>query len=326
MISVNKISMDIVREMIRKEEELRIKVKKLENGTTVIDLGQEVRGSFEAAKMLAEILFGGIGSVSYETFPEKIGGNYYRAVNVSVSHTVLSLAGCDISGWELKPGLFAPIVAGPGRTLGRRKGDWLEKYSDYSDRYHEAIITIESKDPVTIEWANELAEACKVAPENLYILVAPSSSIASSVQVAARILEQTLHRLVEEGFDLNTIIEAHGFCVIPPCIDDELIAMGRLNDALIYGGQATFTVCCDDEEIEKVIYKITSDKAPTYGRPFKEIYKEAGCDFYRVPMQMYSPAKVVMINTKTGRIFSAGKINTEILEKSFNDNIKEAKI
>ena len=48
--------------------------------------------------------------------------------------------------------------------------------------------------------------------------------------------------------------------MIPPVIKDDLIAMGRLNDVLIYGGQSTFTVDCEDEEVEKVIDKITSDK------------------------------------------------------------------
>lgn len=322
MISVNEISILLIKKMIEKEKELKIKVNKLDNGTTVIDLGQEVRGSWKASKLMAEILFGGIGNVSFETFNEKIGDIYYQAVNVSADHTVLSLAGCDISGWELKPGLFAPIVAGPGRTLGRKEGDWLEKYCDYADKYSKAIITIESKDPVTLKQANDLAEACNVATEDLYLLVAPSSSLACSVQVAARILEQTLHRLKEEKFDLETIIQAQGFCVIPPCIDDELIAMGRLNDVLIYGGQASFTVCWDDKKIEEIINKVTSDKASTYGKLFKNIYEEAGCDFYKVPMEMYSPAKVVIINTKTGKIHKAGSINIQLLEKSFNDTIK----
>lgn len=319
MVSVNELSMKIVDEMIKRKEELKIKVSKLENETTVIDLGQQVRGSYEAARMEAEILFGGLGYVGYETFPEKIDDVYYRGVNVSVDHTVLSLVGCDISGWELKPGLFAPIVAGPGRTLGRRPQDWMEKYSHYKDEYDKAIITVESSEKVTLKQAQDLAQACRVKSENLYIIVAPSSGIACAVQVSARILEQTIHRLFEEGFDITTIIQAQGFCVIPPCIDDELIAMGRLNDVLIYGGQATFTVCWEDDKIQNIINKVTSDKAPLYGKLFKEIYMDAGCDFYKVPMQMYSPAKVVIVNTKTGKVHKSGLINTKMLAKSFSD-------
>lgn len=43
--------------------------------------------------------------------------------------------------------------------------------------------------------------------------------------------------------------------------------------------------------------------------------------FYQVPMEMYSPASVVIVNTKTGKIHKAGKINTEILARSFNDTV-----
>lgn len=319
MISVNKKSMPLVNKLIKNKDEFKIEVNKLSQGSTVIDLGQNCRGSWNSAKILAEILFGGIGNVDYTTFPEKIGDVFYPAVDVKVDHSILSLAGCDISGWEISPGDFAPILAGPGRTLGRKDGDWLEKYCDYEDNYHEAVITIETKEPVKEKWAEKLRKACGVEAENLYILVAPSSSLACSVQVAARILEQTLHRMVDEGFNLESIIQAEGICVIPPCIDNELIAMGRLNDVLIYGGQSIFTVDWEDDKIEKVLNKITSDKSSVYGRPFKEIFNEAGRDFYQVPMEIYSPAKVVIVNTRSGKIHKAGKFNLEILEQSFSD-------
>ena len=321
MISVNENSMPLVKKLIKNQEKFKIGVNKLDQGSTVIDLGQNYRGSWEAARIMAEILFGGIGGVDYTTFPEKIGDIYYPAVDVRVDHSILSLAGCDISGWELSPGDFAPILAGPGRTLGRKEEDWLEKYSDYEDKHHEAIITIESKDPINEKWAEKLRKACSVEAEDLYILVAPSSSLACSVQVASRILEQTLHRMVEEDFNLDSIIQAEGICVIPPCIDNELIAMGRLNDVLIYGGQSIFTVDWEDEKIENVINKITSDKSSVYGRPFKEIFNEAGRDFYQVPMEIYSPAKVVIVNTRSGKIHKAGKFNLEILEQSFSDTV-----
>ena len=94
--------------------------------------------------------------------------------------------------------------------------------------------------------------------------------------------------------------------------------MGRLNDVLIYGGQSTYTVDCEDSEVESVIDKITSDKSSSYGRMFMEIYEENGCDFYKVPMEMYSPAKVVIVNQRTGRVFKAGAFNLDILAKSFN--------
>jgi methenyltetrahydromethanopterin cyclohydrolase len=317
MISVNKESMTIVRKIIENPEIYKVAVNKIK-GVTIIDCGITVQGGWEIAREFTKILYGGISEIYFETFPIPIDGVYYRGVNVSSDHVVLQQAGCNISGWELKPGVFAPILAGPGRTIARKVGDWLQKYTDYQDNCQEAVITIETSKEISEEEIDNLLEATGVHPNNLYILVAPSGSVVCSVQVAARILEQTLHRLCDEGFELDAIINAHGFCIIPPVICDDLIAMGRLNDVLIYGGQSTYTVDCEDEEIEKVIHKIVAINSPAYGEPFKDIYQRNGCDFYRVPMGLYSPAKVIMNNQRTGRVFSAGKINVEILQRSFN--------
>lgn len=321
MISVNREAIKLIKELMDNKEKYKIGVKKLEGGATVLDLGQKYPGSWEAGRLLTEILLGGLGQVSFETFPEKIAGRYLPAVNVRVDHPLVSLAGCQISGWELSPGNFAPILAGPGRTLGRKDGDWLEDYCDYEDNYNQAVISVESPDPISQDWAKELAKACRVEEKNLYVLVAPPASLSTVIQVSGRILEQTLHRLLEEDFDLETIKQAQGFCVIPPVIDDDLISMGRMNDSLIYGGQSLFTVNCEDEMIEDVIAKITSDKSSVYGRPFKEIFKEAGCDFYQVPQELFSPAAVVMVNERTGKMYSAGEFNIEVLSESFTDTV-----
>ena len=321
MLSVNKEAFLLVKELIINSEKFKVDVTYLDNEATVIDLGQRVDGSWEAGLILTEVLLGGLGEVSFETFPVKIANNYLPAVNVRTSHPLISLAGCQISGWELSPGNFAPILAGPGRTLGRKENDWLAPYIDYEDEFNKAIITIESPDPVTVKQANQLAKACNVEPNMLYILIAPPASLATYIQVSGRILEQTLHRLKEESFELENIIQAQGFCVIPPLIDDNLISMGRMNDALIYGGHAQFTVKAEDKQVESVIEKITADNSKVYGSPFKEIFKEADLDFYNVPKELFSPASVTIVNQKSGNIFKAGSFDIEVLEKSFTDTI-----
>lgn len=320
MISVNEKAVKLAEEMVSNYEAYHLEIHNI-CGATVIDAGVNAAGGWDAAKLVTEILFGGMNAISYETFPEKIGDMYYRSVHVSSDHVVLQQAGCNISGWELRPGEYAPVLAGPARTLARKPGDWLTHYSEYCDKYYKGVLTVEKNKLLSEDEVSELIEAVGIDARNLYIIVAASGSTVCSVEVAARILEQTLHRLREEKFNLNYIINAHGFCVIPPVIKNDLIAMGRLNDVLLYGGQSTFTVDCDDKDIEAVINKITSDKSIAYGRMFKDIYQENGCDFYKVPLDIYSPAKVLIINQRTGRIFKAGKFNLDILESSFNDGI-----
>lgn len=317
MISVNERSIKLVEKMILDPEGYKVEVHNI-CGAHVIDCGVNVTGSWRAAKLMTEVLFGGLNEVSFETFPEKIDGIYHNSVHVYSDHVVLQQAGCNISGWELRPGKYAPVLAGPGRTLARKEGDWFSGYSDYQDKYPKAVLTVEQGTMLTEEAVKDLIDAVGIEPHNIYILVAASGSIACSVQVSARIIEQTLHRLHEEGFNLDNIMEAHGFCVIPPVVKDDLIAMGRLNDVLIYGGQTTMTVDCEDSEVEDVIDKITSDKCDEYGTMFQELYEAHGCDFYKVPMEIYSPAKVVIVNSRTGKTFKAGALNLEILSKSFN--------
>lgn len=316
MISVNEYSVKEVEKMIHDPEFYKVKIHRMA-GAWVIDAGVEASGGWEAAKIVTQILFGGLNEVTFGIFPEKINDIYYNSVQVKSDRVVLQQAACNISGWELRPGKFAPVLAGPGRTVARKPGDWLESYSDYEDGYYKAVLTVEQGKMITEEEVEELIEATGVDPEDLYIIVAASGSLTCSVQVAGRIIEQTLHRLKEEGFNLDNIIEANGFCVIPPVVKDDLIAMGRLNDVLMYGGQSIFTVDCEDSEIEDIINKITTDACSEYGKPFKEIYQEHGCDFYKVPMELYSPAKVVIVNQRTGHIFKAGQFSLDILKKSF---------
>lgn len=316
MLSVNERSLQLVQQLLKDPQGYKVQVHNI-RGAYVIDCGVHAQGSWGAAKIMTEILYGGLNEINFETFPLPIDDVYYNAVHVYSDHVVVQQAGCNISRWELKPGKHAPVMAGPGRLITRKENDWFASYSNYYDRYHAAVLTAEMNRIPDEQEVQDLIEATGVEAQDVYILVAASGSIACSVEVSARIIEQSLHRMHEEKFNLDNIIEAHGFCVVPPVIKDDLIAMGRLNDVLIYGGQATFTVDCEDCEIEAVINKITSDKCSVYGTMFKEIYEKNGCDFYRVPMEMYSPAKVVIINQRTGRVFKAGKINVEVLAQSF---------
>lgn len=317
MLSVNEKAVRLTEKLVADPEAYKAAVHRI-RGAFVIDCGVEAPGGWEAAKLVTEILFGGLNEVHYGVFPERIGGMYFNCVQVFSDRPILQQAACNISGWELRPGKYAPVLAGPGRTLARKPGDWLEKYSDYADRYTKAVLTVEKGTVMSEDEVQDLIDAVGIDPQNLYIILAASGSPVCSVEVAARILEQTLHRLLEEGFNMDAIVDAHGFCVIPPVAKDDLIAMGRVNDVLMYGGQSTYTVDCEDSEIEAVIGKITADKSPVYGTMFKDIYQQYGCDFYRVPSETYSPAKVVLVNQRTGSVYTAGGFNLDVLAKSFN--------
>ncbi len=316
MLSINREAMKVVRRILEAPDALGVAVSRLAGGATVIDMGQRAPGGWGAGKLYTLITLGGLAEVSYEPFA--VGDRVLSAVRVMIDHPLEACIASQIAGWRLEGARAgAPILAGPARALNHANLDHYFELIDYRDQANEGVIAIQTAEPVTDDWAAAIAAACKLQPENLYILVAPNSSLVCAIQVAARIVEQSLHRLAEEGFDVRTVRSAHGFGVIPPLIADEIVAMGRINDSLLYGGVATLTVDAEDDAIAAVIGKVVSVASRAYGRPFVEIYEDAGRDFYQIPLDLHSPAVLHINNLKSGRTFSAGEINDAVLKQSF---------
>jgi len=314
MISINREAMKVVRRVLDNPAALGVGVEVLASGATVIDMG--LTGSWRAAEEYTLVTLGGLAEVSYETM--EVAGHRLAAVRVMIDHPIEACVASQIAGWRLEAAgtEHAAILAGPGRALNRNPDHYFDLI-DYRDVSDEAVVSIQTSRPVADDLAIQIAEACGVEPRNLYVLVAPNRSLVTAVQVAARIVEQSLHRLAEEGFDVRVARSAHGFGVIPPLVDDDLLAMGRINDSLLYGGEATICVETTDEACAGAVVKVVSEASPVYGRPFVEIYEDAGRDFYEIPLDLHSPAVLHLNNLTTGKTFSAGRINHEVLERSF---------
>lgn len=316
MVSINREAMKTVRRILEAPEALGVEVSRLACGATVIDMGQTASGGWLAGKYYTLITLGGLAEVSYEPFA--VGDRVLSAVRVMIDHPQQACIASQIAGWRLEGARAgAPILAGPARALNHDNLDHYFELINYRDQADEGVIAIQTAEPVTEDWATTIAAACKLKPENLYILVAPNSSLVCAIQVAARIVEQSLHRLAEEDFAVNAVCSAHGFGVIPPLVRDEIVAMGRINDSLLYGGVATLYVDSTDAAIAAVINKVVSVASRAYGRPFVEIYEDAGRDFYQIPLDLHSPAVLHINNLNSGRTFSAGEINYAVLKQSF---------
>ncbi|HJK04532.1 MAG TPA: methenyltetrahydromethanopterin cyclohydrolase, partial [Methanocorpusculum sp.] len=53
------------------------------------------------------------------------------------------------------------------------------------------------------------------------------------------------------------------------------------------------------------------------GKPFNEIFKEAGYDFYKIDTSLFSPAEVVINEVSTGKVYQVGKVDVDVTLKSF---------
>ena len=73
--------------------------------------------------------------------------------------------------------------------------------------------------------------------------------------------------------------------------------------------------------MDRIILKELLEKAPasaskSYGKPFMEIFKEAGYDFYKIDPGLFAPAVFVINNSKSGKTFCVGKTDVEVFKKS----------
>ena len=317
MISLNKYAMKIVDEILEDPERLGCEVIKMDCGVTLIDMGLHCRGSWKAALLYTRATIGDLGVVNLGRF--KLNDQYtFTSIDMHVEQPLIACMGSEIAGWKLGKGEYAMIGSGPARALAHVASDWYFEMTDYKDVYDHAVLCIQDVRFPDDKIALEIANACHVKPENTYLLFAPSTSIVCSMQVSARMLEQTCHKMFEKNFHAGQMIMVRGSAPIAPYVKDEDKTFGRINDALIYGSEVEAWVDATDEAIEDVIHKLVGKtSSPNYGDLFEDIFLAAGKDFFYVDHDVHSVGKIQIHNINTGRAFCAGEINYEALERSF---------
>ena len=119
-------------------------------------------------------------------------------------------------------------------------------------------------------------------------------------------------------FDVTKVKHAAGIAPIAPIDPDGLKAMGKTNDAVLFGGRTYYYVESDEkDDIADVAAKLPSSAADGYGKPFFDVFKEAEFDFYKIDKGMFAPAEVVINDLTTGKIYKEGYVNVDLLKKSF---------
>jgi methenyltetrahydromethanopterin cyclohydrolase len=108
-----------------------------------------------------------------------------------------------------------------------------------------------------------------------------------------------------------------GYAPIPPVGPDFEVAMARTNDVILYGGTVYLTVDYEDEaKLQDLVNKAPSINSKDYGKPFIDIFLNAGKDFYKIDTGLFAPAVLMINNAKTGRTFKAGQINSKVLAQA----------
>jgi methenyltetrahydromethanopterin cyclohydrolase len=263
--------------------------------------------------LLAEICLANLGKVTIGPATEAVGP--WPTVSIATDHPLAACLASQYAGWKLAQGKFFAMGSGPMRAAAAKEE--IFGHLGCSEKNSTVVGVLETRKFPPEEIVNEIAAACGVTTSGVKLLVAPTASLAGGLQIVARSVETALHKLHETGFDLGRVVSAVGSAPLPPVAKDDMAAIGRTNDAILYGGDVTLYVRGDDASLEAIGPKIPSNASADYGAPFAGIFKRYDYDFYKIDPLLFSPAVVTFVNLDTGRSFRYGAINREVLKQSF---------
>ena len=312
-LRMNEAANEIADGMADQAELLRVSTHRLSGGARVIDAGVQVDGGIGAGLALSRICMGGLGQVTCT--PVQIGSQSYPGVMVWTDHPAVSCMASQYAGWAISVGKFFAMGSGPLRAHARVERELFEKLA-YEEQADEGVLVMESRTLPDDNVAAWVADKARLEASRLTFVVAPTASLAGGVQISARIIETGLHKIETLGFDVRRVISATGTAPLPPVAKNDLRAIGRTNDCILYGGQARYTVRAGDRELEDLATRVPASASRDYGTPFYEIFQRYGGDFYKIDPLLFSPAEVWLTSSETGRTFHAGHVNPDVLEAS----------
>ncbi len=303
----------ICQSLLARAQRLRIELIEDNARSRRFDFGINAPGGLEAGCLLAEVCMAGLGQVDLIAAESSLWPG--PAIAVWTDHPVAACMASQYAGWQITGDGYFAMGSGPMRAAAGREP--LYDAIGYRERPQLAVGVLESRRLPPESICFELAAACGVAPEQLTLLVAPTASLAGTIQIVARSVETALHKMLELGFDLHRVASGFGTAPLPPVADDDLVAIGRANDAVLYGGQVTLWVRGDDDSLREIAERIPSSASPDYGQPFARIFQQYDRDFYKIDPLLFSPAQVALINLDTGQMVRAGETRPDVLRQSF---------
>lgn len=314
-ISVNKLAAPLVEALLRDAASLRLATHRLDNGCRVVDAGVDCTGSLEAGRRVAEISLAGLGQVMLA--PSNLIPDWPWQVVTNTRNPLLACIASQMAGWRLsdESGRFEAIGSGPARALFAREKEFAKV--GYADQAALGCLILETDAIPPESVADSIAQDCDIAASDLTLIVSPTESLSGVVQIAARILSTVLLKMEESDLPIDCVVDAVGSAPLPPAGGSCELAMGRTNDALLYGGQAHLFIRGDDELARAVARKVPSDTSKDYGRPFAQLIAEAG-GFYKIDPAIFAPATVIVTSLQSGNSFRGGRFNAELLQRSFS--------
>lgn len=312
-LGLNERAWRIADDMVERSTELRIAAHNLRSGARVIDAGIMVDGGLGAGLGLARLCMAGLADIGFTTL--QIGNESYAGVQVWTDHPGVACMASQYAGWAIQVDKYFALGSGPLRAHARVEKELFAKLN-YEETATRGVLVFEGRMLPGDEVSAYVASKAHLDPSQLTFAIAPTASLAAGVQVVARILETGLHKMETLGFDVMRVVSGIGTAPVPPVAKDDLRAIGRTNDCVLYGGQARYTIRASDDELTELAKKLPASSSADYGTPFYEIFKRYNGDFYKIDPLLFSPGEVWLTSLESGRTFHAGVLNPEVLRSS----------
>jgi methenyltetrahydromethanopterin cyclohydrolase len=290
----------------------RIRVQNI-GGARILNCGIDTPGGLQAGLALARICLANMAEVA--VVPGDVSGVACPVVQVATDHPVLACMASQYAGWPIAVDKYFAMGSGPMRAA--RGQEDLYEHIEGREQPPVAVGILETRKLPDESVIQHISDAVKVPPAKLTLLAAPAASMAGNLQVVARSVETCLHKLHELKFDLSQVVSGFGSAPLPPVARDEAVAIGRTNDAILYGGRVVLWVNADDDELAHLGTRVPSSASPDHGAPFAEIFRRYDRDFYKIDPLLFSPAEVVFCNLKTGKSHAYGEVLPDVLARSF---------
>ncbi|MDP6717059.1 MAG: methenyltetrahydromethanopterin cyclohydrolase, partial [Pirellulaceae bacterium] len=312
-VKLNELARHRCQQLIDQATRYRVAAICDESGTQLVDCGVHTTGSLAAGVALAEVCLAGLGTVQI------VPGNRHiwegPAVTVQTDQPTAACMASQYAGWQIAGMDFFAMGSGPMRA--RRGHEKLFQDIGHRESSEIAVGVLESAHLPAADVCQHIAHDCEIDAEDLTLLVAPTSSLAGTVQVVARTIETALHKMHELGFDLARVVSGFGVAPLPPVAARDVQGIARTNDAVLYGGEVTLWITGDEESIRTLGPRIPSSASPDHGQPFAEIFERCEGDFYKIDPLLFSPATVQLVSVDSGRSFRFGELLPDVIRQSF---------
>jgi len=316
-LSVNLQARPLVQRLIADATTLGVQVRTDDSGVCIVDAGIDAPGSVAAGLLVGEICLGGFGRVALRAAEAE---GWPTWLQVHSAQPVLACLGSQYAGWSLAASKeetggkkFFALGSGPARALATKEPLFAEL--GYRDRADQGVLVLEVDRPPPPVVVAKLLRDCGLAPGGLTLVLTPTTSPAGTTQVVARVLEVALHRAHALGFALGHVVEGSASAPLPAPSPDGVQAMGRTNDAILYGGRVHLHVRGPDDAARALAQQLPSCHSRDYGKGFAELFEAAGYDFYQLDPALFAPAEVWVSNLDSGHTWHGGRLDMALLRR-----------